>query len=338
MPAGDWFCPACEVRGAAIADLENEAVTVRWGRGEKAAWHNAVVSEVRASGKAPRVRVQFDATLEHAWVGATSVRVMAEADEGALPPWLRVGRPIEARDPVGDAGKAVRWHGATLEEARRGLESDWDGERCGLRLWVKYAASGLCQWLRREHVREVGGGGEAASASSTMVGSGGGGGDGTARSPGKSALKSPGASPKQRTVHWADAPAASSAEAAAATPERSAAAVAVGGGSRRRAASADQRVSVTRLSRPSGVPGCDLWLLLDAPRPADATFTLHFGQLAAVSAACLAPNLLSCTVPEVARGEQPLRLEMALHGGRRVPCALGDACTHFELVVPEAVD
>ena len=101
-----------------------------------------------------RVRVQFDATLEHAWVGSSSVRVMGDADEAATPDWLRAGASLEARDPVGEARGAVVWHRATLEEgARQGVKEDRDGARCGLRLWVRYEASGLCQWLRREHVR-----------------------------------------------------------------------------------------------------------------------------------------------------------------------------------------
>ena len=55
-------------------------------------------------GQGPRV-----AGVGQSWVGAASVRVMAEAEEVALPPWLRVGQAVEARDPVGDAGKATRW-------------------------------------------------------------------------------------------------------------------------------------------------------------------------------------------------------------------------------------
>ena len=110
------------------------------------------------------MRVQFDSTLEHAWVALSSVSVMAEAAEEELPAWLRVGRAVEARDPVGEAGgkgKQVVWHPATVEEARSGAEEGRGGR---LRLWVRYAASGLCQWVRREQVREVGavgGGGEA---------------------------------------------------------------------------------------------------------------------------------------------------------------------------------
>ena len=31
---------------------------------------------------------------------------------------MAAGVAMEARDPIGDAGKEVVWHGATLEEAR----------------------------------------------------------------------------------------------------------------------------------------------------------------------------------------------------------------------------
>ena len=80
-------------------------------------------------------------------LGATAqVRVMADFEPSALPAWARVGRRVEALDPNGDPS---RWFDAAVEEAVRGVSGAHDD---GLRLWVRYERSGLCQWLRRHEV------------------------------------------------------------------------------------------------------------------------------------------------------------------------------------------
>ncbi|KAL1529673.1 hypothetical protein AB1Y20_000614 [Prymnesium parvum] len=171
VPEGEWLCPVCAAKGTRIEgglvlqDLNNEAVIVRWGRGAKSTLFNAVVVDAqKRNGKGgPKIRVQFDATLQHAWVSEAIVKVMPEADEAELPSWLRAGQPVEARDPVGDSRGLARWHPATLEEVRQGVEESNSESHSGLRLWVRYTQSGLCQWLRRSHVREVGGSSESES-------------------------------------------------------------------------------------------------------------------------------------------------------------------------------
>ena len=121
---------------------ENDAVVVRWGKKE----HDAVVLEVKSRG-ARRVYVQFDNDNACAWVAPSAVRLMAEAEASALPGWLRVGKAVEAVDPLAAAGGA--WHAATLEDARQGLAAGGDG----VKLWLRYTASGGGQWARLEHVR-----------------------------------------------------------------------------------------------------------------------------------------------------------------------------------------
>ena len=120
---------------------ENDAVVVRWGKKE----YDAVVLEVKSRG-ARRVYVQFDNDNACAWVAPGAVRLMAEAEASALPGWLRVGKAVEAVDPLAAAGGA--WHAATLEDARQGLD--------GVRLWLRYKKSGGGQWARLEHVRKPG--------------------------------------------------------------------------------------------------------------------------------------------------------------------------------------
>ena len=55
-----------------------------------------------------------------------------------------------ALDPDGSPSK---WYAAVLEEAKAGV-ADKDDD--GLRLWVRYTKSQLCQWVKRLQVREAG--------------------------------------------------------------------------------------------------------------------------------------------------------------------------------------
>ena len=61
----------------------------------------------------------------------------------------RAGRSIEALDPLSSGDT---WHAATVDEVRQGVSDEGLGDD-GLRLWVRYEKSGLCQWLRRHEVR-----------------------------------------------------------------------------------------------------------------------------------------------------------------------------------------
>jgi hypothetical protein len=67
-----------------------------------------------------------------------------------------------------------------------------------------------------------------------------------------------------------------------------------GGGGRRRAADGH-----AHLSRRAGRAGVELWLLLDGAQAGGSAFTVRFGE-AAAAAALLAPNVLTCAVPEEA--------------------------------------
>ena len=121
---------------------ENDAVVVLWGK----KGHNAVVTDLKP--RRPKgVRVQFDADNAHAWVTRSAVRPMALAEEEGVPSWVRPGCHVQAVDP--HAAKRV-WHDADVEEVRRGIEAD---ER-GLRIWLRYRASKMCQWLHIDGVRE----------------------------------------------------------------------------------------------------------------------------------------------------------------------------------------
>ena len=120
---------------------ENDAVVVRWGKKE----YDAVVLEVKSRAAKPFL-VQFDKDNACAWLAPGAVRLMPEAEASALPGWLRVGKAVEAVDPLAAAGGA--WHAATLEDARQGLD--------GVRLWLRYKKSGGGQWARLEHVRKPG--------------------------------------------------------------------------------------------------------------------------------------------------------------------------------------
>ena len=146
---------------------ENEAVLVRWKqkRSDGAKEYNGVVAELRRKqNRVTRVRVQFDYSRQHAWLPPSSVRVMPEAD-GSLPVWARAGAAIEAIDPFGsDAGK---WHGASVDEVRRGVD---EGQDDGMRLWVRYSASGLCQWLNSTQVRPAGTSSTSAASANSPAG------------------------------------------------------------------------------------------------------------------------------------------------------------------------
>ena len=137
---------------------ENDAVVVRWGKKD----YDAVVLEVKSRG-ARRVYVQFDNDNACAWVAPSAVRLMAEAEASALPGWLRVGKAVEAVDPLAAAGGA--WHAATLEDARQGLAAGGDG----VKLWLRYTASGGGQWARLEHVRKPGTAAPAPAAAEEEV-------------------------------------------------------------------------------------------------------------------------------------------------------------------------
>ena len=82
---------------------ENDAVVVRWGKKE----YDAVVLEVKSRAAKPLL-VQFDKDNACAWLAPGAVRLMPEAEASALPGWLRVGKAVEAVDPLAAAGGVAR--------------------------------------------------------------------------------------------------------------------------------------------------------------------------------------------------------------------------------------
>jgi hypothetical protein len=262
---------------------ENEAVVVRWKATKRSSEreYNAVVSELRpsssAGGRPQRVKVQFDIDHQHAWVSAPSVRVMADADGPSLPAWSRPGKRVEALDP--NSPDVDCWHDARIDEARRGV-AEGDGDD-GVRLWVRYQTSGLCQWLRAHHVKEPGAPPppqEDGSASDA----------GADHRISRSRAKPP---PKSRA----------SRDQAAARASRPATAVHSEGTSEA-AASDAPRLQVVRVSRRWGHPGDEVWLLLSTAASAALEMRCWFGEWAAADTRMLAPNVVVCTVPEAAAG------------------------------------
>jgi hypothetical protein len=122
----------------------NDAVVVLWGRGSGKPWA-AVVTDLGEDS----VTVQFDSDRSIATVPVHKVSPMPLAQ--GLPAWMGNGSRVEAVDPLAK-GRAV-WYSATLLEARQGPITSPDD---GLRLWVRYQPSKMCQWVKRKHVRGVG--------------------------------------------------------------------------------------------------------------------------------------------------------------------------------------
>ena len=123
----------------------NDAVLVRWGRGRGRSYP-AVVTCVDETHHAT---VQFDEDRTHARVPKKRIVRMAEAEN--LPTWLCPKSKVFALDPLATPheGVAAQWHSATIIDARRGPERANEG----LRLWIRYDVSGLCQWVRHKQVR-----------------------------------------------------------------------------------------------------------------------------------------------------------------------------------------
>ena len=252
---------------------ENEAVVVRWGRKQ----YNAVV--IKIERKRPRpVQVQFDADQSLAWVAEEAVRVMADFEPSSLPSWARVGCHVEAMDPHGESGA---WHAAIVEEALSGVVDKRDD---GVRLWVQYEQSGMCQWLRKSQVRELGSNDGLQPSASTPASV-------TTRPRGESRGKVRAAakvSSKKRSGHkskvFGD-------EIATLTNTKCSEA---GAGQVKL-----EHVRIGGLSRTSGTPGSEVWLLLDPPPPdVGLDYQIFFGSAIADDAHALASNVVACSVPE----------------------------------------
>ena len=295
----------------------NEAVVVAWRaktRGSASREYNAVVMAVkRARGKPVRVRVQFDSGGATAWLPASSVQLMPDA-AAALPAWARVGTSVEAVDPF--ATSRV-WHAGTVDEARQGVCEGSEDD--GLRLWVRYELSGLCQWLKRGEVRLAGSCAPQAAASAPRAHN--------SRTVAAPALAAP-------------ALAAPAAVAPAAAPPASAA-ICRGAPSRSEAASV-HKLQVLCLSRRSGHVGDVLWILL-SDHALDSTLhapVVQFGQVLAPETELLAGNVVACTVPPHApAGTTGVRLSVrsVADGDAAKAKPISPGCSmRFEVLPPHA--
>ena len=280
---------------------ENDAVVVQWGiRRGVTRDYNAVVSELRPRQRGPSVRVQFDAGGKHAWLSHTAVRLMPEAALETLPSWAHPEAPIEAVDPV--SGDRRTWHPATVVEVRRGVaEASEGGGRGddGVRLWVRYSVSQLCQWLRLSDIREAGVH-RASPAAHDADGSDGATRDRVVQRPSKRARS---AAPYEgrsqgnsASRHWRSAP------SEAAHPQ------------------------VLRLSRACGYPGDEVWVLLASPLagvPAQQlTPRVLLGGENAANVQLITPTVLSFTVPRDAAAGRA-EVQVVDHGTRRERTAAG---------------
>uniref|UniRef100_A0A7S0NMT7 PHD-type domain-containing protein n=1 Tax=Calcidiscus leptoporus TaxID=127549 RepID=A0A7S0NMT7_9EUKA len=299
VPEGSWVCPACDQDASAAAPnvvqgtcsagdksvpLENnDAVLCQWGRGTGKAF-SAVVSKLEAKA----VCVQFDVDHTHARVPQERVTRMPAARD--LPDWLASGRSIEAVDPLSPDHVPV-WHAAVVLEARQGAEAGDDG----LRLWIRYRSSCLCQWVRLAHVRPSG----TAHAS-------------VAEPQHQAAPASP-AAPSARKRKGEGQEARSSAKPSvpltAASTARSSGAAAAVLSSASSGARGLRYLPISRLSRDSAYEGecCAVWLLLvRTVSSSNAGFTVCFGEHESPGE-LIAPRLLACLVPSaVAPGVWPL--------------------------------
>ena len=249
----------------------NEAVVVQYGRKQ----YNAVVLQVDAR-KAKGVRVQFDVDRSTAWVAAASVRVMADFAPSELPRWARVGAQVEAVDPNGE--RSV-WHAATIEEAVRGVQAKGDD---GLRLWIRYRASGLCQWVQKAQVREPGTTTAAAPATVTAAGK-------------ASRASKPGSSVAARR-HGKAAAELPASRATSSVDE-----------------DARAPIRVVELSCGKGRPGAVVWALLERAPATGVEYLARFVCSARAylhSTRLLAPNVVACTVPARAGLRGRVQLEL----------------------------
>jgi len=294
-------------KAEAEEELEaNEAVVVQYGRKQ----YNAVVLQVDAR-KPKGVRVQFDVDRSTAWVAAAAVRVMADFAPSELPRWARVGAQVEAVDPNGE--RSV-WHAATVEEAVRGVQAKDDD---GLRLWIRYRASGLCQWVQRAEVREPGTTTAAAAATVAAASKPAG------KSAGKSAGKASGGADGDESYFGGGGVAASATLAPAAEPGSSIAArrhvkaAAAEPAASRAKSSVDKAslaaIRVVELSCAKGRPGAVVWALLERAPAAGVEYLARFVCSARAdlhSTRLLAPNVVACTVPARAGLRGRVRLEL----------------------------
>ena len=274
---------------------ENEAVVVQW---KKKAYNGVVTALKPRSSRG--VQVQFDVDHNHAWVSAGAVRRMDEAAPSVLPAWARVGCTLYALDP---SNHKSGWHEATVKEALHGVSDGEDDD--GVRLWVRYAKSGLCEWVRRPELTN-----DSADAAH------GGSSEGTRR-----------ASPAARSLPKGRRRGAAEVANARKAPKSEQGALPSG--------SSDSHV--VDISCRSGCAGSRIWLLLD-PAPQNASFSVTFGEAATAYAHLLAPNVVSCTVPpDAAPGPTTLQLCARPHkkGGASKPklVALPSLCsTLFEVL------
>ena len=85
------------------------------------------------------------------------------------------------------------------------------------------------------------------------------------------------------------------------------------------------KLQVVNLSRRSGRPGDELWLLLSSDALDEKVHTpiVHFGQMEAEGARLRAPNLVACTVPDDAtEGVTGVRLSVAPGGAVSPGCSM----------------
>uniref|UniRef100_A0A7S4B6B0 PHD-type domain-containing protein n=1 Tax=Chrysotila carterae TaxID=13221 RepID=A0A7S4B6B0_CHRCT len=311
IPDNEWFCPKCRFGVDAVrADAptaatrlpeENDAVCVAWGR--KGRGSTTAYSAVVCAVEERHALVQFDVDASVARVPLSRVRVMPVT---TLPPEL-LGEAveIEAVDPSADA--PTRWHDAEVLDARQGAEQ---GER-GLRLWVRYRGSKLCQWLRIEHVRAKGSGKEAPSRGWNAVPRAAGGAE---RVLGATGLK------KRHSQ-------SNSSDQKRSREEQGSEATRDDARSRSEVASRNDAAvtAISRVSCQSGSTekGCELWLMLErhVPLRHGARYIVWFGAHSA-EAELLAPRVLACRVPRdapPASVQLRVTVEMGAKSARRPP-------------------
>jgi hypothetical protein len=200
MDEGGGYVPDAEEGGADVqgADLQggeeevsdaevqqygkfpkNDAVIVMWGPGRGKPWAAVLTNPEKLLVKENCVPVQFDEKNSDGTAPARRVKKsvataparrvkesVATASAGrvfhmpraqGLPKWMSEGSRLEAVDPFAEDPEV--YSPALVVEARQGpiILSEDDG----LRFWVQYEDQPGGQWVKRQHVREVG----SASAS-----------------------------------------------------------------------------------------------------------------------------------------------------------------------------
>ena len=157
------------------------------------------------------------------------------------------------------ASSRAQRHEALIEEVQQGISDRLDD---GLRFWVRYTRSGLCQWLRTAHV---------ASTDGTPFPSA------TLPPPPSSVAKS-----KSGKQHRPQEPSAVRSD-------------------ERTISSANSRPSpvdsqILEISRSCGAPGSEVWVLLGR-HPRNVRFEAAFGDTKVTNVRSLASNVIAVCVP-----------------------------------------